>query len=77
MYTENLDYFTVVQVQFSQDRFTGTEDSGFIVVNLVLSGGTSASPFNVTVTPSEQLPVSAQGNSVMCVLLCVDWRMFD
>ena len=45
---------------------------GFVRIELELDGGTSAIPFNVTVTPSEQSPVSAQGNSVMCVLLCVD-----
>lgn len=42
------------------------------MVDLELLGGTSASAFDVTVTPSEQLPVSATGNNVMCVLLCVD-----
>ena len=42
------------------------------MVDLELVGGTSASAFDVTVTPSEQLPVSARGNNVMCVLLCVD-----
>ena len=38
------------------------------MVNLELTRGTSASPFDVTVTPSEQSPVSAEGNNVMCVL---------
>ena len=33
-------------------------------------GGTSANPFSVTVTPSEQSPVSAEGNSVMCMIMC-------
>ena len=37
---------------------------GFVMVNLELTGGTSASPFSVTITPSEQTPVSAQGNTV-------------
>ena len=59
-------------VRFTQNRFTGSEASGVVVVNLELTGGSSAIPFNVMVTPSEQSPVSAQGNSVMCVLLCVD-----
>ena len=35
-----------------------------------MKGGTSAYPFNVTVTPSEQSPVSAEGNSIMCVIMC-------
>ena len=64
-------------VRFRQDRFTGSEASGVVVVNLELTGGSSVNPFNVMVTPSQQSPVSAQGNSVMCVLLCVDWRVFD
>jgi len=59
-------------VQFTTTSYFGTERSGAVNVGLVLFGGTSASPFSVTVTPSEQSPVSAQGNSVMCVLLCVD-----
>ena len=32
--------------------------------------GTSAYPFNVTVTPSEQSPVSAEGNSIMFIIVC-------
>ena len=44
------------------------ENTGFVDVELELVGGTSASPFSVTVTPSEQSPVSAGGNNVMCVL---------
>ena len=35
-----------------------------------MRGGTSSNPFNVTVTPSEQSPVSAEGNSVMCMIMC-------
>ena len=66
-----------ITVRFSQPGFTGSESMGFVLVILDLTGGTSARPFSVTVTPSEQSPVSAEGNSVMCVLLCVDWRMFD
>ena len=77
MYIAWFIYFIEIEVQFEQGRFTGTEDSGFITVILQLSGGRSDSPFSVTVTPSQQSPVSAQGNSVMCVLLCVDWRVFD
>jgi len=59
-------------VRFIQNQFPGSEALGYVPVDLELIGGTSANPFNVTVTPLEQLPVSAQGNSVMCVLLCVD-----
>jgi len=61
-------YFIELEVQFLQNRFIGIEDSGFITVILQLSGGRSASSFSVTVIPSEQSPVSAQGyNSVICV----------
>ena len=50
--------------------FTGLEAARFILVILELRGGTSASTLNVTVTPSEQSPVSAEGNSVMCMIMC-------
>ena len=50
-----------MQVQFSQGSFTGTEAVGFVLVNVVLVGGSSDSSFDVTVTPSEQSPVSARG----------------
>ena len=68
---------SALSVVFTQPQFIGSEQTRFVTVNLELIGGTSAGPFSVTVTPSEQSPVSAEGNSVMCVLLCVDWRMFD
>ena len=61
-----------IRVRFAQTRFVGSEAMGSVTVDLELVGGTSASEFDVTVTPSEQSPVSAQGNNVMCVLLCVD-----
>ena len=59
-------------VRFAQPEFTGSESMGSVLVFLELTGGTSASPFSVTVTPSQQSPVSARGNNVMCVLLYVD-----
>ena len=61
-------YFTVVNVQFSQARFNGSEASGFVVVSLQLIGGSSASPFNVTITPIEQPSVSAEGN-IVCIIM--------
>ena len=73
----NVFFILGIMVRFRQGRFTGSEVTGVVVVNLELIGGSSANPFNVMVTPSEQSPMSAQGNSVMCVLLCVDWRVFD
>ena len=39
-------------------------------MTLELVGGASAYPFNVTITPSEQSPVSAEGNSIMCIIMC-------
>ena len=39
-------------------------------ITLKLVGGISANLFNVTVIPSEQSPVSAEGNSVMCMIMC-------
>ena len=57
----------MIRVRFTQNQFTGSEALGFVEVNLKLTGGSSTTPFNVMVTPSEQSPVSAQGNSVMCV----------
>ena len=50
-----------MQVRFSQSSFTGTEADGFVLVNVVLVGGSSDSSFDVTVTPSQQSPVSARG----------------
>ena len=64
-------YFTilVIRVRFTQNRFSGSEAMGFVQVNLELTGGSSASPFSVTVTPSEQSPVSAEGN-IVCIIMC-------
>ena len=58
----------MIRVRFTQNQFTGSEAMGFVAVNLELAGGMSANPFSVTVTPSEQSPVSAEGNNVMYVL---------
>ena len=59
-----------ITVRFAQKRYTGSEATGFVMVTLELVGGTSSNPFSVTVTPSEQSPVSAKGNSVMCMIMC-------
>ena len=63
-----MTYFSGITVRFTQDQFAGSETTGFVIVNLELDGGTSAYPFNVTITPSEQSPVSAEGNSIMCIM---------
>ena len=46
---------------FRRDRFLGFEETGSVVVILELVGGSSSRSFDVTVTPSEQSPVSAEG----------------
>ena len=48
-------------VQFSHDAYTGMERSGIISVTLLLGGGTSSNEITVTITPSDQLPLSAEG----------------
>ena len=57
-----------IRVRFVSNRYTGLEASGFVLVTVELARGTSAYPFNVTVTPSEQSPVSAEGNSITCII---------
>ena len=59
-----------ITVRFTQTQYTGTEAAGIVTVTLELVGGTSSYSFDVTVTPSEQSPVSAEGNSVMCMIMC-------
>ena len=61
---------STIRVRFTQTQYTGSEATGFVMVTLELVGGTSSNPFSVTVTPSEQSPVSAEGNSVMCMIMC-------
>ena len=61
---------TVVRIRFTQEQYTGLEYTGAIIVYLELIGGTSSNSFSVTITPSEQSPVSAKGNSVMCMIMC-------
>jgi len=51
-------------VRFTQTQYADLEDTGLVLVTLELVGGTSSRPFDVTVTPLEQSPVSAEGNSV-------------
>ena len=57
-------------MRFTQTQYTNSEATGFVTVTLEVNGGTSSNPFSVTITPSEQSPVSAKGNS-LCVWLCV------
>ncbi|XP_065918902.1 extracellular matrix protein 3-like [Dysidea avara] len=61
---------TDITVQFTQTQYTGSEDTGFVLVTLELVGGTSSRPFDVTVTPLEQSPVSAS-NVVYFYYYCI------
>lgn len=54
-------YFAALTVQFSSPDYTNSELSGNILVTLLLEGGTSSSNITVTVVPSDQSPVSAEG----------------
>ena len=54
-------FTSVLTVQFSQSVFTANESSGVILVTLLLEGGTSDSDISVTVIPSDQSPLSAEG----------------
>lgn len=49
-----------IRVRFMSRQYSGSEAVGFVSVTLELYRGTSAYPFNVTVTPSEQSPPSAK-----------------
>ena len=52
---------TELTVQFSQNVFTGSEFSGIVPVTILLRGGTADRDISVTVTPSDQSPLSAEG----------------
>ena len=60
-YIYNVLFLIVIMVQFSHSTFTADEASGVLPVTLSLVGGTSAINFTVTVTPSDQSPLSAEG----------------
>ena len=57
----NYAHTAELMVEFAQMTFYGSETSGIISVTLLLRGGTSANDITVTVTPSDQSPVSAEG----------------
>ena len=48
-------------VRFSNITYSGTEESGAVSVTLLLEGGTSNFNITVTVIPSDQSPLSAEG----------------
>ena len=53
----------------AENTYFGLEASGFVTVTLSLSGGISSDDITVTVVPSEQSPVSAEGKRY--------WWMFN
>ena len=54
-------------MEFDQETYTGLESSSVMIVTLSLSGGTSTNDITVTVIPSEQSSVSAEGKeSISC-----------
>ena len=55
----SLSLKTVITVKFNDSMCSGDEADGVIAVTLVASGE-SPVPYNVTITPSELLPVSAR-----------------
>ena len=48
-------------IEFSQLSYNVNESSGYLTVTLVLTKGVSDNDITVTVTPSDQSPVSAEG----------------
>ena len=50
-----------ITVEFSQPHYNVTESSGDLTVTLVLRKGVSDNDITVTVTPSDQSPLSAEG----------------
>ena len=52
-------------IEFAQSNFVGSEavgnTSGVVPVMLLLKGGSSISDISVSVTPSNQSPLSAEG----------------
>ena len=61
-------YLQGIEIVFSQSQLNVLESSRFISVDLNLLGGASAIPFSVLVVPTEQMPVSAQGNSTIIIM---------
>ena len=53
--------YVVLVVGFGSKSFRGSESSGHVEVVVIISGGSSTTPIEVVVAPSEQSPVSARG----------------
>ena len=56
---------STIRVRFTETQYNGSEATGFVMVTLELAKGTFSNPFNVTITPSEQSLVSAEGNNMI------------
>ena len=52
---------TELTLQFSKHIYAGSERSGIIPVTLMLKGGILLNKISVTVTLSDQSPLSAEG----------------
>ena len=61
----------VLSVDFAQMSYTGSESSGLVPVILILRGGISSENITLTVTPSDQSPVSAEGKNISCDTLAI------
>ena len=57
-------------IRFTQNQYIGSEATQFVLVSLEVVARTFPNSFNVTVTPSENLLVSAQGNNIMYIIVC-------
>ena len=67
------EHFIGIRVRFTHNQFDGSEAAESVFVSLELVGGTSASSFSVTVTPSIQSPVSAKSKMFNCTInFCVE-----
>ena len=50
-----------LRVGFESRNFRGSESSGHVEGVVIISGGSSTTPIEVVMTPSEQSPLSARG----------------
>ena len=57
-------------VRFTQSQYNGSEAVPFVMIILELVKGTFPGTFHVTVIASEKSPVSAEGNCVLCMIMC-------
>ena len=61
----------MLTVKFSKMIYTSSESSESIPVTLQLEGGTSDRSIRVTVTPSDQSSLSAEGKKEICAKLII------